>query len=314
MKVKRILMAVLILLVLLTGVGYFVGDYFVGYALKRGNSEDPKAMPPACAQIASPDLKAPAAPDAPSEIWEIRSSDGLLLRAAHFSLPEESHRWAILVHGYGRTKEYTWDYAEEYLKQGYQVLAPDLRAAGESEGTYLTMGTMEGKDIVLWAEEIRRRDPKAKIALHGVSMGAATVLMASAGTPEAVVAVVEDCGYTSAYEMFTDQLGVLFGLPGFPIMNSVDVVSRMKMGCALSDATPLESVRHTSVPTLFIHGDADKLVPYEMMKELYNASSAPVKEMVTVPGAGHADAKKSDPQAYFQKVFSFLEPYMGVND
>ena len=307
---KRIFAGMLTFLIFTVAIGYFIGDYFLGYALKRGTAEDPKAMPPACAAIADPSLVPLKKPLASEEGWEISSADGLALRAVHLSPSGSSHRWAILVHGYGRTKEFTWDYAEEYLKQGYHVLAPDLRAAGESEGTYITMGTKESEDIALWAERIAREDPEARIVLHGVSMGAATVMMASALRPSHVVAVVEDCGYTNAYDMFTMQLKVLFGLPEFPVMQCLDAVSRMKTGCAVSDANPLKSVARTDLPMLFIHGDADRLVPCGMMQELLDASSSPKKEAVTVIGAGHASAKNADPEKYFSKIFSFLEPYM----
>ena len=307
---RRFLAALLVLLVFAAGAVYLVGDYFVGYALRRGTADNPKASPAACARIVDPEFVAAERPDARSEAWEIQSADGLALRGICFFPAQESHRWAILVHGYGCTKEFSWDYAEEYLKQGYNVLTPDLRASGESDGTYLTMGTKEGEDIVLWAEKILQRDPDARIVLHGVSMGAATVLMASALHPAGVVAVVEDCGYTSAYTMFTEQLEKIFGLPEFPVMPCVDLVSRFKMGCALSDANPLESVRRASLPMLFIHGDGDQLVPYGMMQELYDASSATKKEALTVIGAGHASSKAADPEKYFQKIFSFLEPYM----
>ena len=114
----------------------------------------------------------------------------------------------------------------------------------------------------------------------------------------------------SAYDMFTVQLDKLFGLPEFPVMNCVDIVSPMKTGAAISDAAPLRSIVHTEVPMLFIHGDADKLVPCEMMEKLYEASSAPAKEKYIVAGAGHADAKKTDPQKYFERVFAFLGTYM----
>ena len=80
-------------------------------------------------------------------------------------------------------------------------MTPDLRAAGTSDGIYLTMGVLESEDIKVWAEQIVERDPQAKIVLHGVSMGAATVLMASALDIKNLCAVVEDCGYTSAYEI-----------------------------------------------------------------------------------------------------------------
>ena len=296
----------IILLILLGAAGYIVGSGFVDYALMRGNLSDPVSTPEAAAKIVEPGLVAPAKPQAENEQWTITSRDGLKLVATHFSPKTDSKHWVILVHGYGRNQCFVWDYAAEYIKRGCHVLTPDLRAAGLSEGKYLTMGVKESDDVVLWAEEITRRDASAQIALHGISMGAATVMMAAAKQPGNVAAVIEDCGYTSAYDMFTVQLQKLIGLPEFPIMRCMDIVSRIKTGAAISEAAPLRSVAYTTVPMLFIHGDADALAPCGMVEKLYDASSAPVKEKMIVPGAGHADSKDASPDEYFRQVFGFL--------
>ena len=288
--------------------GYLIGDYFVEYALKRGEDGSP---PSACRSIADPTLRAPAAPDFEREIWNITSSDGLKLTADYFKPSTQSHKWALLVHGYGRDRTFAYDYADAYLKHGWNVVTPDLRAAGESEGNYITMGVKESDDLVGWIGKIIRTDPMAEIILHGVSMGAATVMMTSAkDLPSNVKAAVEDCGYTSAYEMFGAQLKKLFGLPEFPIMKFVDVVSKFETGAAVSDAAPINAVGMTKVPMLFIHGDADDLVPYSMMGRLFDASGAPIKEDWTVPGAGHADAKPINPPAYFERVFEFVDRFV----
>ena len=304
---KKFLSVLTVAILILTCAGYFVGNYFVNFALKR----DPETLlpPKATWNIADPNLKAPPEPNFEKEIWTITSAEGFKLHASYFSPAKKNHRWAILVHGYGRDQTFAYDYAEEYLKHGYNVLTPDLRAAGTSEGIYLTMGTFESRDIFLWTEKILERDPQAKIILHGVSMGAATVLMTAALQPKNVVAVVEDCGYTNAYEMFSDQLEKIFNLPAFPIMPIVDIVSEIKIGAKISDAAPIESVKNTKVPTLFIHGDSDKLIPHEMMEKLFAASSAPVKESWTVEGAGHAESKIKNPSKYFERIFKFIDVY-----
>ncbi len=294
---KKLLVA---LIILLAGAGYFVGNYFVDFALKRG--ED-LSSPKACANIADPNLKAPPAPNFPNEDWTLESFDGLKLHAKHFSPAEKSNRWAILVHGYGRDGTFAYDYAEEYLKRGWNVLIPDLRAAGKSEGEFITMGALESRDIVDWMDKL---PPDAKIILHGVSMGAATVLLTAAQNPENLYAVVEDCGYTSAYEMFTAQVDKIFSLPEYPIMPCANIVCKIKTGIKISDAAPIEVVDKIKVPVLFIHGDADKLIPLEMMERLFDACAAP-KEKFIVAGAGHADSKSKNPKAYFDKVFEFLE-------
>ena len=296
---KKIFVAVVIILI---GAGYFVGNYFVDFALKRGDDLSP---PKACANIADPNLKAPPAPNFKNEDWTLENFDGLNLHAKIFYPNENSNRWAILVHGYGRDGTFAYDYADEYLKHGWNVLIPDLRAAGESQGKFITMGALESLDIARWAEKIPQ---DAKIVLHGVSMGAATVLLTAANQNiKNLVAVVEDCGYTSAYEMFTAQLNKIFGLPEYPVMPCANFVCKLKTGVKISDAAPIDVVNKISVPILFIHGDEDKLVPFEMMNQLFDAATTQNKEKFIVNGAGHADSKRKDPAAYFDKVFTFLE-------
>lgn len=294
---KKILIAAVIILL---GAGYFIGNYFVDFALKRGEDLSP---PKACANIADPNLKAPPMPNFPAEDWTLESFDGLILHAKKFSPATETNRWAILVHGYGRDGTYAYDYAEEYLKRGWNVLVPDLRAAGLSQGEFITMGALESRDVFDWAGKL---PPDAKIILHGVSMGAATVMMTAALEPKNLCAVVEDCGYTSAYEMFSAQLEKIFGLPEYPAMPCANIVCKLKTGVKISDAAPLEVVDKITVPILFIHGDADGLVPFEMLGKLFDKATAP-KEKFVVEGAGHADAKSKNPAVYFDKVFAFLE-------
>ena len=138
-------------------------------------------------------------------------------------------------------------------------------------------------------------------------MGAATVLMTAAKNPENLCAVVEDCGYTSAYEMFTAQLNKIFGLPEYPVMPCANLVCKLKTGVKISDAAPIDVVNKISVPILFIHGDEDNLVPFDMMNQLFDAATTQNKEKFVVNGAGHADSKRKDPKIYFDKVFTFLE-------
>ena len=302
---------VALLVVVLIMLSYMIGSYFINFSLKRADPSDINSGPPACVNIHDPTRTVPDKPDYLNETWSILSKDGLKLNATHFSPDSQNHYWAILVHGYGRDQRYAWDYAEPYLIQGYNVLTPDVRASGTSEGIYLTMGAKESDDLLLWIEKILEVDPEAKIVLHGVSMGAATVMMAAGKSKsQNLVAVVEDCGYTSAFKMFSMQLKIIFNLPSFPIMNIVDVVSKFETGSAVSEAAPIRQVPNINVPILFIHGTEDKLVPYYMMQELYDACHAPIKEMFIVEGAGHADAKAVNSTVYFNRIFSFLNQYI----
>lgn len=303
---KRTRIVLISLIAGIIAIGYAIGAYFVEYALKRGNDTDPLAPPAACTSIHDKSRAVPALPRASMEKWSAISADGRHLAATRYFPQNPGKRWVVLVHGYGRDQRYVRDYAEFYLEKGYQVLTPDLCASGESEGRFITMGVKESGEVILWAAKIKEYDPGAEIVLHGVSMGAATVVLAAGREAiPGLVAVIEDCGYTSAYEMFSNQLGVIFGLPEFPIMTCVDVVSGIKTGARVSDAAPLKAVPHIKVPVLFIHGSADTLVPPVMMERLFAACRVK-KDKLIVERAGHGDAMVTDKEKYWSRIFNFL--------
>lgn len=305
-----ILTAVLVSSIIIIGIAYFAGDYLVGFALERGSFGDPQGPPRAFALLMPPEKRQFNPPNAPSETWHLRSTDGLALQATHFWPDEESDKWTIIVHGYGCTQQNSWFIASTYLKLGYHVLTPDLRASGGSEGSYVTLGYRESQDLVDWSWRITELYPGAKIVLHGVSMGAATVMIASAsqGLPPTVKASIEDCGYTSAYAILAHQLKESFGLPPFPFMHFVDMACKNLAAFSLQDANPYYAVNHSRVPILFIHGDADALVPVEMGTSLYEHCNAPKKELFIVQGAGHAVSVQKERKLYYEKVTSFLRP------
>ncbi len=303
---KRYVTAVIVVAAIILIAGYAIGDYFVNYALKRGNKTDPLAPPAACVSILDSNVIVPATPEAHTEIWSITAPEDRKLIATFYVPASEEHRWVIIAHGYGRNHRYVGDFAKAYLRRNWNVLTPDLCGSGESEGQYITMGVRESEEIVLWAKKIIERDSKSQIVLHGVSMGAAAVLMAAANNNvPALKSVIEDCSYTSAYEMFASQLKVLFGLPEFPIMTCIDLVSGIKIGAKISDAAPLKIMSRINVPVMFIHGDKDTLVPLYMMEQLYDSCSAPKTKLV-VNGAGHGDSLKEAGDEYWKAVFSFI--------
>ena len=314
---KKILLTILLTTILvtvsiLTLLTYWAGDYLIGFALERGSFGDPQGPPRAFALLMPPEKRQFNPPDAPAETWHLRSTDGLSLDATHFWPDRESNKWAIIVHGYGCTQQNSWFIASSYLKLGYHVLTPDLRASGGSEGSYVTLGYRESQDLVDWSWRITELHPDAKIVMHGVSMGAATVMIASAsrGLPPTVKASIEDCGYTSAYSILALQLKESLGLPPFPFMHFVDLACKNLAAFSLQDANPLEAVAHSRVPMLFIHGDADTIVPVEMGQDLYQNCNAPQKELFIVRGAGHAIAGQKEQKLYYEKVVSFLRPLM----
>ncbi len=223
------------------------------------------------------------------------------------STGEKNHKWALILHGYTGWKEEMYPFAYWYHEQGYHALVPDLRCQGESGGDFIGMGWTDSNDCILWINYILSQDEDAQIVLHGQSMGAATALMMSGRElPWNVQAVVSDCSYTDAYQMFGEKIKEWFHLPAFPLVDSACLALRLRGGYDLKDASALEAVQKSRTPTLFIHGDSDAMISVQMSKELYEAASCE-KELLIVKGAGHGQAQEKDPETYFGTIRDFLD-------
>lgn len=233
------------------------------------------------------------------------------LNAYVYENDQAEHRWSIVVHGYNSNAKAMTRYVRNFYEKGYNVLTPDLRGHGESEGDYIGMGWHDRKDMLLWIDQIIERDPKAEIVLFGVSMGGATVMMTSGeeDLPSNVKVIVEDCGYSSVSDVFIYQLDDLFGLPEFPVMNAANTITNIRAGYDLYGASAVDQVAKSLTPTLFIHGDDDTFVPIEMLYEVYEAANVE-KEKLIIPEANHGDAEKVDPVTYWNTVWSFVDNYI----
>ena len=172
------------------------------------------------------------------------------------------------------------------------------------------MGWPERRDIAAWVQRVTAENGAPDIVLMGVSMGAATVMMAAGEPlPPNVRAIVEDCGYTTAWEEFRYQLKKTYGLPPFPVLYTADALLRRRAGFSLREASAAAQVAHSRTPMLFIHGGKDAFVPFAMLDEVYAAARCP-KEKYVEPDAGHAESLRMAPARYWAKVFGFIGRWM----
>lgn len=236
-----------------------------------------------------------------------RTADGYELVATEFFAKEESHKWVLLLHGYTGWKEEMYPFAYRYYEQGYHVLVPDLRCQGESEGDFIGMGWTDSFDCELWLDYILEQDAQARIVLHGQSMGASTALIMSGKETlsDHVQAIISDCAYTDAYEMFGDKITDWFGLPAFPFVDSACLMLKLRGGYDLKKASAIEAVACSRTPTLFIHGEKDAMIDADMSRELYEAAACE-KELLIVDGAGHAQSQDKAPDEYYGTIAQFL--------
>ncbi len=242
----------------------------------------------------------------------ITSDDGLRLHAFYVAAPRPTDRSVLLVHGYQNNAMGMLMLGYMYHHDlGFNVLMPDLRAHGTSEGKYICMGWKDRLDMKRWIEVILSRFGRdSRIVMHGISMGAATTMMTSGEElPANVRCFVEDCGYTSVWDEFRSELESRFHLPAFPLLYTSNLYCQLREGWGFREASSLRQVSRCERPMLFIHGDRDTFVPTQMVYPLYEAKPGE-KELWIVPGAIHAQAYWNDPEEYRRRVENFVDNYM----
>lgn len=244
----------------------------------------------------------------PEDLY-MESFDGLRLRA-RFLQHENPRGTAVLMHGYRGDPLQDFGCAVRfYYDLGWNVLLPDERAHWESEGKRITYGIRERCDCRDWVEQINERCGVKPVVLHGVSMGAATVLMSTGlKLPQNVRAVIADCGYTSPYAIFCHVIRTTYHLPAVPFVPVAGVFVRLAAGFWPWAYSTLDAMRQNTLPTLFIHGAADAFVPCSMSLENYEACKAD-KQLLLIEGAQHAQSFLVDTARCTDAIAALLARY-----
>jgi fermentation-respiration switch protein FrsA (DUF1100 family) len=238
--------------------------------------------------------------------------DGTRLHAYYVAAPSPTSKTAVIVHGYTDNAIRMMMIGYLYNHNlGFNILLPDLRYSGLSEGNAFQMGWLDRKDVMQWmniANEIY--GDSTQMVVHGISMGGATTMMVSSEQqPDYVKCFVDDCGYTSVWDQFKKELKEDFDLPAFPLMHTTSLLCDWVYDWNFKEASALEQVKKCQLPMLFIHGEKDDYVQTWMVYELYEAKPEP-KELWTVPNADHATSYKLNKQEYTEKVKQFTDKYI----
>lgn len=236
------------------------------------------------------------------------TKNSICLHALEYN--NDSDIYVIFCHGFTGDPNADNVFAKRYYDMGYNLIMPYSRAHGKSEHNYCTMGWRERLDIVDWARYIADKNPNAKIVLHGVSMGSATVMMATGeAMPQNVKCCIADCGFTTLWDLYSYQLRNLIpAIPAGLILNAANAVSKLKIGFDFKDASAIDQVKKSVTPTLFIHGEKDDFVPFWMNYSLYDAASCE-KQRLVVPDSPHAVSELVNPELYWSTVSDFIDRY-----
>ncbi|MCZ2491664.1 alpha/beta hydrolase [Dellaglioa carnosa] len=247
------------------------------------------------------------------ENWTQQSAgENLKLVADYVPAEKPSTKTVVVAHGYMENKENMASYIRLFHDAGYNVLAPDDRGQGKSEGDYIGFGWKDRLDYIKWTKKlIAEKGQDQRIGLFGLSMGAATVMMMSGEKlPTQVKAIVEDCGYTNVEDLLAYQLKLQFNLPKQPLITTSSWVTQLRAGYSFAEADSVKQLKKNKLPTLFIHGDKDDFVPSSMVYDNYKASAGK-KELWIIKGAGHAKAFGTNPALYSKKVVKFMNDNLG---
>lgn len=244
--------------------------------------------------------------DRPCEFVTVTSHDGLKLSGRYYHT-KDGAPLDICFHGYRSSALTDFSGGSELsFRLGHNVLLVDQRAHGKSQGRTIAFGIQERQDLLKWVDyALERFGPEVKIMLYGVSMGGATVLMASelnlAGNVKGIVA---DCPYTSPIEIIL-HVGKNMPIPDWLIHPFAILGAKIFGGFDLTETDAKKAVRRTSVPILIIHGESDSFVPQEM-SDIVKSNPGMITRY-TIANADHGISYLVDTQAYQKYVTEFLE-------
>jgi len=248
--------------------------------------------------------------DRPCEFVTITSHDGLTLSGRYYHV-KDGAPLDIGFHGYKSSPIVDFSGGSELsFEMRHNLLLIDQRAHGNSQGRTICFGLKERHDLLSWLRyALERFGAEIDIFLYGVSMGGATVLMASGlELPQNVKAIIADCPYANAMDIIL-QVGKEMPIPIWLMRPFVILGARIFGGFDIQETDAIEAVKHTKVPILIIHGEGDTFVPCDMSAEVEKANPTMVRRC-TIPGAEHGISYLVDRATYKEAVMNFLSDVM----
>ena len=235
--------------------------------------------------------------------YTLRSAANDRLKGFYYPCGAKGKKIAFIIHGYrSEHAETAGMYYDYYRKRGIDVFCCDHTASGESHGTYIGFDILETKDCLLWLDFLRDKyGEDTQIILHGFSMGAATVMQMSSHCPENVKFIIEDSGYRNAKASLKHQVGKMY--------NPLRWINKMVAGYDLNDSDVTKSLKNSKIPMLFVHGQDDKLVPYENGPELYELYDGE-KDCFFPKDTRHIESMYTSSEEYAKKIDGFVEKYI----
>ena len=184
----------------------------------------------------------------------------------------------VYLHGIADNRSSAAGVIERYAARGFQVIAYDSRAHGQSTGDACTYGVFEKRDL----QKVLDAVGPGRLVLIGTSLGAAVALQAAAEDPRITTVVAAET-FSNLRTVATERAPFIF------TRGSIDrafALAEQQGGFSVDAASPVASASRIKIPVLLIHGDADHETPPDHSRRVFDALAGP-KRLVLVPGAGH---------------------------
>ena len=232
------------------------------------------------------------------------------LKAKKIYNNKKTDNWILLCHGFGGTNVVIQNAALKFLKLGFNLLIPDLRGFGETQGDYIGWGWHDRIDICDWCKKIVEENENAKIVLWGMSMGASAV-MAACGEDisKNVKAAIEDSGYSSLWSQFFYQYKLFYKTPAAPVLALASSFAKIKLGFSFKEVDLVKQVKNSKIPMLFIHGEKDTFVPTTMVQKVYDACYSP-KQKLIIKNSKHMEGMFENKELYWTTIKYFLKSFL----
>jgi pimeloyl-ACP methyl ester carboxylesterase len=201
----------------------------------------------------------------------------------------------IYLHGVADNRAGAAGIIERFGPRGFDVIAYDSRAHGESGGEACTYGFFEKEDLHRVVDQM----PPGAIVLLGTSMGAAVALQEAAEDRRVTMVV--------AVETFSDLRTVATERAPFYFtkgtIRDAFLIAEKQGRFQLDAVSPVAAAARIAVPVLVIHGAADLETPPDHSRRVFDALKGP-KRLIIVPDAGHNGSLRPE---IWRKVESWVD-------
>jgi fermentation-respiration switch protein FrsA (DUF1100 family) len=240
------------------------------------------------------------------------TADGLSL--VGWYVPASSGAAIIAQHGYKADRGEMLNEAAMLQRHGYGVLITTTRAHDLSDGTLITFGHHELKDLVAWLELLRRRPDvdASRIGYLGNSLGGTLGLKLAAERAD-IAAVAANSAFSSLEDTIETSVRFFTGLPPFPFAPLITFWAERAAGFRAAEIDAKAWIARISPrPVLLMQGGADVVITRTSGERLFQAAGEP-KELWVEPKVGHSAFDRVMPEEYERRVVGFFDKYLRAN-